>query len=336
MRSRGSDRRRASTWFQDVLSAPGYTCGMDTFDRPTDVQSESPATIPTQADPLPELDSSTARPRPPRFRLLLAAAIGASVISASVASLATVALVRPAAQAAPSAASTAANQASTGGQTVVQMNSSDAIVQVAAKVSPAVVTITSQAAAGAVSPFSVPSTGVGSGFIYDANGLILTNYHVVEGAGALTVTLQDGRELPGRVAASDPDHDLAVVRIDATGLPTVAIGSSASLKVGQLVVAIGSPLGTFTDSVTSGILSATGRSITVRDSSTRQARTMSNLLQTDAAINEGNSGGPLLDASGRVIGINTASAASAEGLGFAIAIDQAASIMSSARTAANG
>jgi serine protease Do len=313
---------------------------MDTFPRPTDVQHESPATVPIQADPIqagpiPELDSSTVRSRPPRFRLLLAAAIGASVISASVASLATVALVRPS-TAAPGAASTAANQASTGGQTVVQLNSSDAIVQVAAKVSPAVVTITTQSAGGSLSPFSVPSTGVGSGFIYDSSGFILTNYHVVEGGGNLTVTLQDGRELPGRVATSDQEHDLAVVKIDATGLPTVAIGSSAGLKVGQLLVAIGSPLGTFTDSVTSGILSATGRSITVGDPTTRQRRTISNLLQTDAAINEGNSGGPLLDASGRVIGINTASAASAEGIGFAIPIDQAASIMAGARTASVG
>ena len=320
-------------WFQEVLTAERYTNAMDTFPRPTDVQPESPATVPTQADPIPQLDSSTARPRPPRFRLLLAAAIGASVVSASVASLATVALVRP--STAASAASTAANQASTG-QTVVQLNSSDAIVQVAAKVSPAVVTITTQSAGGAVSPFSVPSTGVGSGFIYDSSGLILTNYHVVEGGGTLTVTLRDGRELAGRVATSDSEHDLAVVKIDATGLPTVAIGSSASLKVGQLVVAIGSPLGTFTDSVTSGILSATGRSITVGDPTTRQRRTMTNLLQTDAAINEGNSGGPLLDASGRVIGINTASAASAEGIGFAIPIDQAASIMAGARTASVG
>jgi S1-C subfamily serine protease len=303
---------------------------MDTFPRPAGVQTEPPA-ISSQPDP----DPSTTRPRPPRFRLLLAAAIGASVISASVASLATVALVRPAAEATPAGA-TSGTPSSPTGQTVVQLSSADAIVQVAAKVSPAVVTITSQSAAGTVSPFSVPSTGVGSGFIYDASGLILTNYHVVEGGGALTVTLQDGRELAGRIAASDPEHDLAVVKIDATGLPTVAIGSSASLKVGQLVVAIGSPLGTFTDSVTSGILSATGRSITVGDPATRQRRTMSNLLQTDAAINEGNSGGPLLDASGRAIGINTASAASAEGLGFAIAIDQATSIMSSARTAATG
>jgi len=301
---------------------------MDTFPRPTDVQPAPPA-ISSQ----PDLWPSTTRPRPPRVRLLLAAAIGASVISASAASLATVALVRPAADASPAAAGTGTSP-SAGAQTVVQLTGSEAVVQVAAKVSPAVLTITTQSAAGALSPFSVPSTGVGSGFIYDASGLILTNYHVVEGGGNLSVTLQDGRELAGRVVASDPDHDLAVVKIEATGLPTVAIGTSASLKVGQLVVAIGSPLGTFTDSVTSGILSATGRSITVGDPATRQRRTMSNLLQTDAAINEGNSGGPLLDASGRVIGINTASASSAEGIGFAIAIDEAASIMASARTAA--
>ncbi len=301
---------------------------MDTFPRPTDVQPAPPA-ISSQ----PDLGPSTTRPRPPRVRLLLAAAIGASVISASAASLATVALVRPAADASPAAAGTGTSP-SAGAQTVVQLTGSEAVVQVAAKVSPAVVTITTQSAAGALSPFSVPSTGVGSGFIYDASGLILTNYHVVEGGGNLSVTLQDGRELAGRVVASDPDHDLAVVKIEATGLPTVVIGTSASLKVGQLVVAIGSPLGTFTDSVTSGILSATGRSITVGDPATRKRRTMSNLLQTDAAINEGNSGGPLLDASGRVIGINTASASSAEGIGFAIAIDEAASIMASARTAA--
>ena len=128
---------------------------------------------------------------------------------------------------------------------------------------------------------------------------------------------------------------ITLLKVDATGLPTVTIGSSASLKVGQLVVAIGSPLGTFTDSVTSGILSATGRSITVRDASTRQPHTISNLLQTDAAINEGNSGGPLLDAAGQAIGINTAAAASAEGIGFAIPIDQAAAIMASARSGGN-
>jgi S1-C subfamily serine protease len=155
---------------------------------------------------------------------------------------------------------------------------------------------------------------------------------VVEGNGTLTVTLDDGRDLPARVVASDPDKDLAVVKVDASNLPTVQIGSSSNLQVGQLVVAIGSPLGTFTDSVTSGILSGTGREITVTDPLTRQQRTVSNLLQTDAAINEGNSGGPLLDAAGRVIGINSAAATSAQGIGFAIPIDDAQAIIAKART----
>jgi len=120
--------------------------------------------------------------------------------------------------------------------------------------------------------------------------------------------------------------------VDGTNLPSVQIGSSADLQIGQLVVAIGSPLGTFTDSVTSGILSGSGREITVSDPLTRQRRTISNLLQTDAAINEGNSGGPLLDAAGRVIGINSAEAASAQGIGFAIPIDEAQAIIAKART----
>ena len=121
-----------------------------------------------------------------------------------------------------------------------------------------------------------------------------------------------------------------MIKVDATGLPTVDIGVSATLQVGQLVVAIGSPLGTFSESVTSGILSATGRTITVRDPQTRRPHTMTGLLQTDAAINPGNSGGPLLDQDGRVIGINSAVATSAEGIGFAIPIDAAHDIMAEA------
>ncbi len=206
------------------------------------------------------------------------------------------------------------------------------IVAVAARVSPAVVTITSDITADQFDPLSVPSTGVGSGFVFDANGWILTNDHVVEGATTLTVSFKGGRELKARVVAIDANADLAVIKVNATGLATVDIGTSAGLQVGQLLIAIGSPLGTFSDSVTSGILSATGRSITVRDAQTRQRRRMTNLLQTDAAINPGNSGGPLLDAHGLVIGINSAVAASAEGIGFAIPIDAAKAIMDKART----
>jgi S1-C subfamily serine protease len=153
---------------------------------------------------------------------------------------------------------------------------------------------------------------------------------VIESDGTLTVTLNDGREFPGRVASTDPAHDLAVVKIDGTGFPTIPIGSSANLQVGQLVIAIGSPLGTFTETVTKGILSATGRTITVRDEATGRPETLTGLLQTDAAINPGNSGGPLMDATGHVIGVNTAVSTNAEGLGFAIPITAAAALIAQA------
>jgi serine protease Do len=201
---------------------------------------------------------------------------------------------------------------------------------VAARVSPAVVTITS-GSDSSIDPFSVPATGVGSGFIFDQAGWILTNDHVIEGASSVTVELNDGHQLSARVVSTDVDADLAVIKVDATGLPTVVIGTSSNLLVGQLLIAIGSPLGTYSDSVTTGILSATGRSVEVSDYQTRQRREMTNLLQTDAAINPGNSGGPLLDANGRVIGINSAVDSSAEGIGFAIPIDAAATIMTQAR-----
>ena len=201
----------------------------------------------------------------------------------------------------------------------------------AARVSPAVVTITSDIAPNQLDPFSQSATGVGSGFVFASDGWILTNNHVIEGATTVTVAFPGGRELKARVVAADANADLAVLKVDATDLAVVEIGTSRDLQVGQLLIAIGSPLGSFSDSVTSGILSATGRSITVNDYQTRQRRQMTNLLQTDAAINPGNSGGPLLDARGLVIGINSAVAASAEGIGFAIPIDAARSFMDRAR-----
>ena len=207
-------------------------------------------------------------------------------------------------------------------------SAADPIVDVAARVSPAVVTITASGTT-ARGPFDIPSTGVGSGVIFRADGWILTNAHVVEGATELVVTLKDGRLLPGRVVEIDSDLDLAVVKTDVTDLPTAELGRSADLEVGELVIAIGSPLGEFSDSVTSGILSATGRSIEVPDERGR-VHSLKDLLQTDAAINPGNSGGPLLDAAGRVIGINTAIAASANGIGFAIPVDRAADIIAAA------
>jgi len=203
----------------------------------------------------------------------------------------------------------------------VTIDESSATIDVAAKVSPAVVKIT---ASGITTGNSgvIPETGVGSGVIYDSNGWILTNHHVVQGSDKLVVELKDGRTFDGTVYGIDTLTDLAIVKIAATGLPTAALGNSDALKVGQLVIAIGSPLGTYSNSVTSGIVSAKGRSI-----STDGTTSLNNLIQTDAAINPGNSGGPLLDADGAVVGINTAIATNSNGIGFAIPIDIARPIM---------
>jgi S1-C subfamily serine protease len=174
---------------------------------------------------------------------------------------------------------------------------------------------------------TIPQQGVGSGVIYDAAGWILTNRHVVETdqdtiAEELDVELKDGRTFSGTVYGVDTLTDLAIVRIDAADLPAAPVGSSGDVRVGQLAIAIGSPLGTYSNSVTSGIISATGRTVVVQG-----GVRLNNLIQTDAAINPGNSGGPLLDAAGRVIGINTAIAQGSNGIGFAIPIDIARPIM---------
>lgn len=163
--------------------------------------------------------------------------------------------------------------------------------------------------------------GTGSGFILSANGTILTNAHVVEGADTVTVTFKDGRELRGEVIGEDPLTDLAVIKVDATNLPTVTVGNSDTLRPGEWAIAIGNPLG-LDNTVTAGIISATGRTsaqIRVPDKRVQ-------FIQTDAAINPGNSGGPLLNERGEVIGVNTAIIGNAQGLGFAIPINQARAI----------
>jgi S1-C subfamily serine protease len=207
---------------------------------------------------------------------------------------------------------------------------SSAIIDAAAKAGPAVVRIF--VSGTATDPFggAIPEQGVGSGIIFDTAGWILTNRHVVTNtdgtvANRLTVELRDGRQFDGTVYGIDTLTDLAIVQIGATDLTAATMGSSADLSVGQLAIAIGSPLGTYSNSVTSGIVSATGRTVTVQNGDR-----LSNLIQTDAAINPGNSGGPLLDAVGDVIGINTAVATDSNGIGFAIPIDLARPIMQQA------
>jgi serine protease Do len=201
-----------------------------------------------------------------------------------------------------------------------------ALTDVVAAVRDSVVTITSEGFSSRGFQ-NIPSTGVGSGIVLTADGYILTNKHVVTGSQSLTVELADGRQLPATIVKESADKDLALIKVDATGLSPATIGDSASLQVGETTIAIGSPLGTFTESVTKGILSATGRTITVQDESTGRPVTLTGLLQTDAAINPGNSGGPLLDDTGKVIGINTAVSTDAQGLGFAIPIADAASLI---------
>jgi serine protease Do len=203
------------------------------------------------------------------------------------------------------------------------------LTDVVAAVRDSVVTITSEGFSSRGFT-QIPSTGVGSGIVLSGEGYILTNRHVVEASQALTVELADGRQFDATVVALSDDHDLALIKVAATGLSPAVIGDSDALEVGQTAIAIGSPLGTFTETVTRGIISGTGRTITVADGSIGRPVTMTDLLQTDAAINPGNSGGPLLDASGAVVGINTAVSADAEGLGFAIPISAAASLIAQA------
>jgi len=195
------------------------------------------------------------------------------------------------------------------------------IIEVYQRVSPAVVNVTTQILRRGFFFEVIPEEGAGSGFVLDQEGHILTNYHVIRGAQQIEVIFIDETTLPAKVIGADPRNDIAVLQVDAPPekLVPVELGQSTDLQVGQRAIVIGNPFGQFGGTLTAGVISALNRTLESQD-----GRVMSGIIQTDAAINQGNSGGPLLDSAGRVIGINSAifsPSGTNAGVGFAIPVD---------------
>ena len=286
----------------------GSSEGADPIPARSDSWSSAPAWS-TRRN-LPAEDPPPPPARRPRLIGFIAIALAAGIVSGSLSGLAVANLVsteEPGAATLPP------------GENVSQvtLEETSAVIEAVASVAPSVVTIVAGQATG--------GNGTGSGFIFDPDGWILTNRHVAAGAQTLTVTLADSRVFDATLIGVDTLTDLAIIKIDATDLPTAPLGASSALEVGQLAIAIGYPLGAFRDTVTTGVVSGLGRQIRAGDGSSSED--LNHLIQTDAAINPGNSGGPLVNSVGQVIGINTAVATSAQGIGFAIPIDFAKPIM---------
>ena len=211
-----------------------------------------------------------------------------------------------------------ATQSGQDGNRILSQDEQD-IATVAESVSPSVVSIST--ASSSTNRFGIVREGAGTGVVVSADGYVLTNKHVVEGASSVEVTFENGRQFDRvRVVAVDPLNDIAFLKIKGVSdLPVSEPGNSSTIQIGQQVVAIGNSLGQYQNTVTSGIISGTNRPISAQAGDSIE--TLTDLIQTDAAINPGNSGGPLVNMAGQVIGINTAIAADAEGIGFSIPIN---------------
>ena len=316
--------------------APGAAPAAPVWESAPESPAVAAALPPAWLTPQAAAPSAATEPRRPRG-IGIGTLISVIVLSALLASSGTALLVKtlvPTQVAAPSAAPAALATATTApGQTAsttgTTTTASD-ITTIVALAKQSVVTITADGVSTQGFNGSVPTEGIGSGLILTANGYILTNRHVVEGSQTLSVALENGKSYPAKLIETATDNDLALIKVDATGLTPARIADSAKIQVGQTALAIGSPLGTYTETVTRGIISGLGRTVTVRDETTGRPVTLNNLIQTDAAINPGNSGGPLLDASGAVVGLNTAVSTTAQGLGFAIPINDAKSLIAKA------
>ncbi len=210
------------------------------------------------------------------------------------------------------------------GKTIQVTEEESAVINVVSKVSPAVVSIVGKG----YDPFSggLSNQTAGTGFILDSTGLIVTNAHVLpSGENSFTVITSDNKTYTANSISRDTTNDVAFLRINATNLPTVTLGDSGSLQVGQTVIAIGNALGEFNNTVSTGVVSGLNRKLSLSSS-----ESFDNLIQTDAAINEGNSGGPLLNVAGEVVGINFAKA-TAENIGFAIPINTVKTVLANYR-----
>ena len=204
------------------------------------------------------------------------------------------------------------------------------IAEIAEKVSPSVVSIVTSVELSDFYGRTLQSEAAGTGIIVSADGLVVTNKHVVDGAKAIAVVLDDGTAYENvKIAATDPNNDIAFLRIpDVKDLTPATLGDSKTLSVGQQVMAIGNAMGQYQNTVTVGVISGLGRTVTASDGTGSKTETLTDMIQTDAAINSGNSGGPLVNAAGEVIGINTATSSSAENMGFAIPISAVKGMLS--------